>query len=212
MADEELVDVFSELQSYLQLEPQESPEGMVACFDLQMSREKLRLEMEIEALQRSVDHQLNASKDLTYIELPLENLDDVEIFNDRLEFIEGDLAGNYGVASKEAVIAFYGESMPVFKGDPAVAVQAQQANLKQELVCLPETGLEVIAMDLENSAASAFIVQGVPGDASSQILFIPNTVSEMEQPAGKSISLDDMETQLSQISLNALQFDITPLI
>lgn len=212
MADDELVDIFSELKSYLQLEPQGSTEEMVACFDLQMSREKLRLEMEIEALQRSVDYQLNVSKDLTYIELPLENLDDEEIFNDRLEFIEGDLAGNYGIASKEAVIAFYGESMPVFKGDPAVAVQAQQSNLKQELVCLPETGLEIIAMDSENSVAPAFIVQGVTGDASSQILFIPNIASEMEQPSGKSISLDDMENQLSQISLNALQFDITPLI
>lgn len=97
------------------------------------ARQNFRLHLQQEALKRSLEQQMRDAKVLNMIELPPDNMDEEEIFNDRLEYREGELAGNYGSASKESIEAFYGESKPVFK-----FAQLPAAKNKGKMVEIPD--------------------------------------------------------------------------
>lgn len=78
-------------------------------------RENLNLKLQIEGLRKSLEEQLKGAAILNCVELSPENIDEDEVFNDRLEYLEGKLAGNYGKAEKQNIEKVYGDSKPVFK-------------------------------------------------------------------------------------------------
>lgn len=88
---------------------------------IKKSRLKLQLTLQWLQLDRIITEP-QQNQQARIIVLPQENTDAGPLFNETLPFAENDLAGNYGSGSKEAIKAFFGENMPIYKSSESPTV------------------------------------------------------------------------------------------
>uniref|UniRef100_A0A336M630 CSON012700 protein n=1 Tax=Culicoides sonorensis TaxID=179676 RepID=A0A336M630_CULSO len=187
------------------------------------ARENFRLKLQMEALKRSLAEQASTAKVLNMIELPPDNMDEEEIFNDRLEFRESELAGNYGSAPKEAVQAFYGESKPIFKCAPPPSTKGRKTALVEQIpdfYVLSDNNLnsnddsgiltQLILLDNDISQIGAETVgqQTLVKLESDTVMIIP--AIESAEPLPDLVTMED-QVQLAEIDLQNIDLNILTL-
>lgn len=155
---------------------------------------------------------------LNMIELPPENMDEEEIFNERLEYREGALAGNYGRASKEAIEKFYGESKPVFKYAqiPPNKIKKQVMQKEPELYVMsdedgaaavqePESSGEIVTQVILLDEASSTV--GV-SDVTDSMFQLPNDTLMVFPDSNPLPDLMTMETEVELAEIDLVDFDL----
>lgn len=174
------------------------------------ARENFRLTLQMEGLKKNLDEQIRAATVLNLIELPPDNMDEEEIFNERLEYREGELAGNYGKASKKAIETFYGDSKPVFKYAEIAHGKPQRQVIQEipEILVIPDK------------------VEANECDALTQVIFLEEPPSEVDTINGannlfqlpsirhmafpESDSLPDLTAMETQVEL--AEIDLTDFV
>lgn len=190
-------------------------EKFLSSWKMFKARENFRLKLQMEALKTSLEEQMRVATVLNMIELPPDNMDEDEIFNDRLEYREGELAGNYGQASKEAVEKFFGESKPVFKYAqiPSGKVQRQVIQEIPELYVMSDTEAAVQGLvGTEDVMTQVILLDNQPSldvgtsDGNETLFQLPNdTLMVFPDPD----SLPDLLTMETQVKL--AEIDLTDL-
>lgn len=171
----------------------------LASWKIFKARENVRLKLQMEGLKNTLEEQMRTATVLNLIELPPDNMDEEEVFNDRLDYREGELAGNYGRASKEAIEIFYGDSKPIFKYAESVQGKSERQVFQEvsEVLVVPDT--QVILLDEASSTM----------EISNDSLFELTNDTHIIFPDSDSLpDLTTMETQveLAEIDLTELDF------
>lgn len=182
------------------------------------ARENFRLELQMEALKKSLEEQMRSATVLNMIELPPENMDEEEIFNERLEYREGALAGNYGRASKEAIEKFYGESKPVFKYAqiPPNKIKKQVMQKEPELYVMSDEDGAAAVQETESSGEvvtqvilldEASSTVGV-SDVTDSMFQLPNDTLMVFPDSNPLPDLMTMETEVELAEIDLVDFDL----
>lgn len=174
-------------------------EKRLASWKIFKAREHFRLKLQMEGLKNTLEEQMRTATVLNLIELPPDNMDEEEVFNDRLDYREGELAGNYGRAPKEAIEIFYGDSKPVFKYAESAHGKSEKQVFQEvsEVLVVPDT--QVILLDEASSTM----------EISNDSLFELTNDTHIIFPDSDSLpDLTTMETQveLAEIDLTELDF------
>lgn len=168
------------------------------------TRENFRLTLQMEGLKKNLEEQIRAATVLNLIELPPDNMDEEEIFNERLEYREGELAGNYGQASKKAIETFYGDSKPVFKYAEIAHGKPQRQVIQEipEVLVIPDK-----AEANECDALTQVIFLEEPPSSGANNLFQLPSIRHMAFPESDSLpDLTAMETQVDLAEIDLTDF------